>query len=150
MANRLSAVIALPYKKRFILLTSDVNAQELKKIVYRMENSSLKNHTMIAAQIPHHGSVRNFDSKSWARIRRIFTREKMEAVFSVAPNHRRHPSKIVIRVLKRLGYVIRRTDDAMKRSRKGMVNFNQRHAEESWEVDDEYYGEKDVIIPMDK
>lgn len=111
-ANLFSSVccISLSDSKNYILLCADAERITFKRLGQLIDEEPFNENydTVIATQIPHHGSHKNFHKLFWEKIK--MRSPFAQAVISVGENTYNHPSIEVLRHLADLKYTVKITD----------------------------------------
>lgn len=107
-ANWLSTVLRIERNGNYYLLTSDVEKFTLKGLDQRQVVNQNKL-SFFAGQIPHHGSIKNYNGTFWKK--RRAEGDKPISVISSGPNSYGHPSPKLISELIRIGYDVKVTGE---------------------------------------
>lgn len=105
-ANWLSTVLRIERGNKYYLLTSDAEKFTLKGLDQRqvVNQNELE---FVLGQIPHHGSIKNYNNTFWSKRRR--EGNSPVAVISSGPNSYGHPSPELVAKLSALGYDVKVT-----------------------------------------
>ena len=110
-ANLLSTLLAITYKDQFVLLTSDAEKKIFERVLNHLKKR-LNGYRLYGAQIPHHGSERNYHKGFWEAIS-DGTGQQI-AIISAKFGDPKHPAKSVTDHLKSAKYVIKETHENSK------------------------------------
>lgn len=108
-ANVVSLVTMIESLENYILFTSDIEVDSLRRIGKKILAKADKK--IMLGQIPHHGSIDNHNLEFW---RRLKYDDNTPLVISVGPNSYDHPSDKVISELSDLNYKIEFTSSGFR------------------------------------
>jgi beta-lactamase superfamily II metal-dependent hydrolase len=106
-ANLLSTVLKIVNDDKYVLLTSDADFSAFSGLLHDLDEE-FEGLKLSAAQVPHHGSIKNYCREFWEKIKS--QESQAIAVISVGKNDHGHPSRKVLDHLEDNNYNIERTD----------------------------------------
>jgi beta-lactamase superfamily II metal-dependent hydrolase len=98
--NSLSTVVILESSTQYVLLTADAPLEVFKRLLDK-EAGRLSGKRLHSCQIPHHGSMLNYDATFWRLLRRT---PDCRATVSVGRNKYEHPSEEVLTSFHKMNY----------------------------------------------
>jgi beta-lactamase superfamily II metal-dependent hydrolase len=103
-ANLLSTIIKISKAEKYVLLTADSVKARFKELRRKSYFSELG--LLVGTQVPHHGSIENFDLEFW---KTLYIKELSPLAAVSAGNGYGHPSEKVVNDLQAIGYNVKIT-----------------------------------------